>query len=132
MVRRGPAGGGRFRGVTPRLLPMLVHPQRLSDRALTGEIMDMAERVGPAAFLRQQAAILGRPDSRADLADIAVPTLIAVGADDVLTPPAHAEEMARLIPGATYRVLHECGHLSPMERPDEVSAMVNEWLVGHV
>ncbi len=131
-VRRAPAGGGQFRGVTPRLLPMLVHPSRLTDTALTQDIMAMAARVGPAAFLRQQAAILARPDSRPHLPAIAVPTLVAVGADDILTPPGDSAEMASLIPGAISRILAHCGHLSPMERPDEVSAMVNDWLLDRL
>src|SRR5947209_3496293 len=37
---------GKFKGVTPRLLPLLIHPDRLDDRALTGTVMTMAERVG--------------------------------------------------------------------------------------
>jgi len=57
---------GQFRGVTPRLLPMLVHPSRL-DGPLAAEVMAMAERVGRDAFLRQQTAIMGRVDSRPDL-----------------------------------------------------------------
>ena len=48
--------------------------------------MAMAERVGRAAFIRQQAAILNRPDSRPDLHRIEVPTLVAVGEADQLTP----------------------------------------------
>src|SRR6185312_13549218 len=48
---------GTFKGVTPRLLPNLVHPTRLSDPAVAGVVMDMAERVGQEAFKRQQEAI---------------------------------------------------------------------------
>src|SRR5215471_11390911 len=61
---------GTFKGVTPRLLPLLIHPARLQDRAITGTVMAMAERVGQAAFLRQQNAILTRPDGRAALAHV--------------------------------------------------------------
>lgn len=107
---------------------MLIHPNRLADTALTQDIIAMAERVGQAAFLRQQAAILARPDSRPHLPAIAVPTMVAVGAQDALTPPSDAEEMATLIPGAQRRIIPNCGHLAPMERPDEVSAILNQWL----
>ena len=55
---------GKFKGVTPRLLPMLIHPDRMEDKELTYIIMTMAERVGREAFVRQQTAILKRPDSR--------------------------------------------------------------------
>jgi pimeloyl-ACP methyl ester carboxylesterase len=118
----------RFRGVTPRLLPSLLHPARLADPVLTQEVMDMADRVGRDAFLRQQAAILGRPDSRPFLPAISVPTLVAVGSDDQVTPPEHAAEMAAAIPGAELRVIPDSGHLPPMERPDDVSSMLRTWL----
>ena len=85
---------GRFKGVTPQLLPNLIHADRLQDPAVAGVVLAMAERVGKAAFLRQQTAILNRPDSRPGLARIACPTLVVVGREDKLTPPARAEEMA--------------------------------------
>ncbi len=123
---------GRFRGVTPRLLPQLLHPDRLSDATLAGEVTAMAERVGKEAFLRQQTAILHRPDSRPDLPGIRVPTLVGVGDGDVLTPPDHAAEIAAGIPGAELRVFPHCGHLAPMERPEEVSALMRNWLLDQM
>jgi pimeloyl-ACP methyl ester carboxylesterase len=120
--------GHRFRGVTPKLLPELLHPDRLSDPELTQAVLDMAERVGREAFLRQQQAILDRPDSRGDLASIRVPSLIVVGREDRLTPPALAAEMAGLIPGAELVTLDRCGHLPPMERPHEVNEIFRHWL----
>lgn len=121
------AGRGQFRGVTPRLLPALVHPSRLGT-PLAQEVMDMAERLGPAAFLRQQTAIMGRADSRPDLPGIAVPTLVAVGEEDVLTPPALHEEMAAAIPGAVLERFPGSGHLPTMEVPDAAGAALRRWL----
>ncbi|MCH8836107.1 MAG: alpha/beta hydrolase, partial [Proteobacteria bacterium] len=65
---------GDFKGVTSRLLPMLIHPDRLEDGDLTGTITAMAEGVGREAFLRQQNAIMNRPDGRRDLSAIHCPT----------------------------------------------------------
>jgi pimeloyl-ACP methyl ester carboxylesterase len=120
--------GNRFRGVTPRLLPQLIHADRLGDTALVDEIMAMAERIGRDAFLRQQQAILTRPDSRPMLAGIGVPTLVVVGADDILTPPHLAEEIAAGIPGAHLRVIPASGHLPPLERPAETTELLRNWL----
>ncbi len=125
----GLASTGRFRGVTPRLLPQLIHPRHL-DGPLAAEVTAMAERVGRDAFLRQQRAILGRVDSRPDLPRIAVPTLVAVGDEDVLTPPALAEEMAGAIPGARCERIAGCGHLPPMEDPISTSRLLIDWLQG--
>jgi pimeloyl-ACP methyl ester carboxylesterase len=121
---------GEFKGITPRLLPQWIHPDRLHDQALTREIMAMTQRVGRDAYLRQMQAIMGRPDGRADLPRIAVPTLVLCGREDQSTPLALHEEIAALIPGATLVVVERCGHLSTMERPDEVNAALRRWLAG--
>jgi pimeloyl-ACP methyl ester carboxylesterase len=119
---------GEFKGVTPRLLPMLLHPDRLEDAALTGRVMAMAARIGRDAFLRQQSAILGRPDSRPDLPRIGCPTTVICGRQDALTPLAVSEEMAALIPGADLVVVEDSGHLSTMEQPEAVNAALAAWL----
>ncbi|MBS7813432.1 alpha/beta fold hydrolase [Roseococcus pinisoli] len=118
---------GQFKGVTPRLLPSLIHPSRL-DTPLAEEVMEMAARVGHDGFLRQQLAIMGRADSRPDLGEIDVPTLIACGDEDVLTPPALHDEMAALIPGARRMSFGNSGHLPTMEVPEQVGAALREWL----
>lgn len=119
---------GQFKGVTPRLLPLLVHQSRLGEGALTQTIMAMAERVGRDAFLRQQTAILGRPDGRPGLPRITCPTLVLCGDADALTPPEHSREMAAAIPGAALEIVPVCGHLSTLERPQAVNAALRRWL----
>ena len=118
---------GLFRGVTPRLLPQLVHPDNLAG-PVGQEVIAMAERVGRDAFLRQQAAILGRADSRPGLAALRLPTLVAVGEADALTPPALAAEIAAAIPGATLHHIPRSGHLPPMEAPEPTTALLRGWL----
>lgn len=120
---------GRFFGVTTRMLPQLVHSKHVHG-PVGAEVQAMAKRVGGDAFLRQQNAILNRPDSRPLLASIHVPTLVAVGDSDILTPPRDAEEMHRQIAGATYYVFVECGHLPPMEAPGETSQLLRRWLLA--
>lgn len=113
----------------PRLLPLLIHPDRQADEALAGAVMKMAERVGQDAFLRQQKAIMGRPDSRGDLGGFDLPTLVLCGRQDALTPLEMHEEMAASIPCARLCVVEESGHLSPMERPQAVTALMRGWLL---
>ncbi len=122
------ARAGRFKGVTPRLLPMFVHQDRLEDTALTETVMAMAARVGRDAFLAQQRAIMARADSRPLLAGIRAPTLVLCGRQDVLTPLERHAEIAEAIPGARLSIVEECGHLSTMERPQAVTAMLRDWL----
>lgn len=119
---------GEFKGVTPRLLPVFLHPDRLSDRKLTEAVMAMTERVGKDAFLRQQRAIIGRPDNRPSLPAITCPTLVLCGRQDQLTPLEWHEEMAALIPNAKLEIVEDCGHLSTMERVWEVNVALRQWL----
>ena len=119
---------GDFHGVTPRLLPLFLHPDRLSDQPLTAAVMAMTERVGKDAFLRQQRAIMGRPDNRPNLPKIACPSLVVCGRQDQMTPLGWNEEIASLIPGAQLEVIEHCGHLTTMERPWEVSVAMRQWL----
>lgn len=120
-------GSGRFAGVTNRLLPRLVHASHV--QGPVGETLKaMAARVGDAAFLRQQQAILGRPDFRPVLATIHVPTLVAVGDSDVLTPVAESRLIQQGIAGATLHVFTDCGHLPALEQPDNTSRLLRDWL----
>lgn len=122
------AGMGKFKGVTPRLLPNLIHPDRLDDPAVRDVVLAMAERVGQEAFARQQNAIMGRKDGRGDLHAIRVPTLVLCGREDILTPPVLHEEMAVAIPGARLVIVEDAGHLAPLERPRAVTAVMRYWL----
>jgi pimeloyl-ACP methyl ester carboxylesterase len=122
------ARGGGFRGLTPRLLPQWVHASRMADPTFVEAVTSMTLRVGRDAFIRQQMAILGRPDSRPGLSRIRVPTLVLCGRQDQATPVEVAREIASDIEGARLVVVEECGHLATMERPDEVSAAMRAWI----
>lgn len=119
---------GKFKGVTPKLLPLLVSPEHLKNPVLCDTVLQMAERVGRDAFVRQQTAIMGRPDSRSDLGKITCPTLVIVGREDALTPPEHAAEIAAGIKGAHHVTVDQCGHLAPLEQPQATTALLRLWL----
>ncbi len=56
------ARSGEYRAVLDELFPGLVHPLRLQDAALRQLVYDMGDDVGPEAFIRQQIAVIGRPE----------------------------------------------------------------------
>jgi pimeloyl-ACP methyl ester carboxylesterase len=118
------------RAVQGMLLRFLIHNARLGDRDLTGRILLMADSIGVAAFIRQQQAILGRPDNRTFLAEITCPTTIIVGEQDALTPVKVAEEIHAGITGSTLSIVPNCGHLATLEAPEAVNALLIKWLAG--
>ena len=119
---------GRFAEITEDQFPLLVHRNRHGDAVLKAQVRAMNAETGPEAYCRQQHAIMGRADSRPGLAAIVCPTLVLVGDDDQLTPPALAHEMAAGIRGARLVVVPECGHLSTMERPQAVTQALLDWM----
>jgi pimeloyl-ACP methyl ester carboxylesterase len=73
-------------------------------------------------------AMMARPDSTPALATIDVPTLIVVGDEDVLTPPAESRAMQGAIPGSRLAVIPAAGHVSNLERPEEFNRAVGEFV----
>ena len=88
----------------------------------------MARRIGATGQKNQQRAMLGRPDSLADLGAVRVPTLVLCGAGDAVTPPADHEAIAARIFGARLVVVPDSGHLSTIEQPAAVTAALARWL----
>ena len=117
-----------FEAVIEPVLRGLPAPARREDEALFQTNLRMAQAVGPDGFRRQTRAIIGRADSRPDLAGISIPTLVLVGDQDAVTPPEIAREMADAIPDARLSVIADSGHVSTLEQPETVTAALIDWL----
>jgi pimeloyl-ACP methyl ester carboxylesterase len=73
------------------------------------------------------AAALGmaqRPDMTPSLNEIRCPTLVVVGRDDAISPPAEMRGIAQAIPGARFVEIPAAGHMSPLENPAAVIAAI--------
>ncbi len=70
---------------------------------------------------------LARFDAHDALGSIDVPVLVITGSRDMITPPHLSEEIVAQVPDAELVVLEDCGHTSPFERHDEVSAYITKF-----
>lgn len=119
---------GGIEALIPELPSRWLLPAHVSNAAL-GELMaDMARSVGAVGQFNQQTAMLGRPGSHADLAQVRVPTLVMCGRQDPVTPLVDHEAMAACVPGAELQVIDSCGHLSTIEQPEAVTSALTRWL----
>jgi pimeloyl-ACP methyl ester carboxylesterase len=83
----------------------------------------------PVATIQAALAALGaRPDMAAAMTRVEQPTLLVVGADDVITPPACLERAEELMAAARLLIVPEAGHLVPLEQPHVFNAAVLEFL----
>mgnify|MGYP001210299841 CR=1 FL=1 len=115
----------------PELPARWLLPAHVQNPALVDLMGSMARSVGARGQFNQQTAMLGRPDSHADLARVRVPTLVMCGRQDPVTPLADHEAMAACVPGAQLVVVEDCGHLSTIEQPQAVTRNLTDWLGHH-
>lgn len=106
----------------------MVPEDRWQDTVLIEAMLAMVERKSPAIHAAQIRALLQRPDASDVLPRIACPTLLLCGREDRWSPVARHEEMAQRIPGARLRVIEHAGHMTTLERPEDVSAALREFL----
>ncbi len=105
----------------------MVHPDQIGS-PMFDAILDMIERSNPDQFAAQIHALLGRPDATSQLSAVRCPTLVLCGRQDTWSPLARHEIMAGLIPGAVLHVVEDSGHMSPMERAQDVAGAMRAWL----
>jgi pimeloyl-ACP methyl ester carboxylesterase len=118
----------RYRDVVEGMMPVLLHPDR-QNGPLADLVRTMTDRLGPEVFARRHQAMLTRSDSRDLLRTADHPVRVICGRQDAMSTLAEHEEMADLAPRSRLSIIDECGHMSIIERPHAVSALLRDWLV---
>jgi pimeloyl-ACP methyl ester carboxylesterase len=107
-------------------------PNYLADAAGRPDVLllctDMALALGAEVFARQSAALAARPDRRATLRRVTVPTLILMGREDRLCPRDRHELMHELVVGSRLVIVDGAGHLPTLEQPAAVIDAMGRWL----
>jgi 3-oxoadipate enol-lactonase len=111
--------------MVPRLFSSATQRERPEVIAATRRVMERTPAKAIAGTLRGLAA---RPDRRGDLARIRVPTLVLVGEEDVIAPPAESESMAAAIAGSRLERVQDAGHMAPLEKPGACNAVIRSFL----
>ena len=94
---------------------------------LRQEVIDTMGAIDPAAY-RVGARAVWLADQTERVGRIDVPTLILVGDEDAITPPALSEDLHRLIPGSTLEIINGAGHLSNAEQPELFNQSIDRFL----
>lgn len=122
----------RFEGMTPGLFKSLVGPAFRQDAAMYALVRHMAQVVGRRGLAAQIRANQTRPNMVEDLAGIKQKTLIVGGTCDRITPPDQAQRLHAGIQGSKLHIFEGCGHLSPLERPDELAALIIDFVTDFI
>jgi pimeloyl-ACP methyl ester carboxylesterase len=119
---------GRLAEVIEPNVALAFHPERANDATLVANYLEFVLRAGAEQLIRQNRAVIARPDARAHLPRLLCPVLVLCGDADQLTPPECSKEIAALVPQSELRIIPRCGHMLTMERPREVSAILAAWI----
>jgi 3-oxoadipate enol-lactonase len=117
--------------VIERMMPVVVCANTIAKRPEVIEtVRHIASLQAPAGIVNALKALRDRPDATPNLKDVAVPTLVIVGREDALTPPAVAEKLTAGIHGARLVVLENAGHYSNLEQPEGFNQAVRALLAS--
>jgi len=100
--------------------------------AVVAQLRALALRNSNASVAGMVRALMSRKDTTSLLGGIRVPTLIVVGEEDAITPPALSQQMHAAIPGSTLEVLPRVGHLPNLENPQAFNDMLTRFLAHRV
>ncbi len=114
--------------VADEMTPKLLRPK--PDPAVVREVRRLIAEGTPAGAAAAQRGMAKRPDSAPTLASISCPTLVIVGEQDTLTPPADSEKIAAAVKGAKLVKIPAAGHLSNIENPQAFEEALTSWLAG--
>ncbi len=104
------------------------HPANAANTALLSDYLALVTRAGAEQLIRQNQAVMARPDLRAALPQISCPTLVAVGEADALTVPERSAEIAAAIAGARLETVAGAGHMLTLEQPAAINRLLLDWL----
>lgn len=119
---------GRVAEVIEPNVRFAFHPDNAKDEQRVAAYVEFVLRAGASQLVRQNRAVIARPDARDHLPRVACPVLVMHGEDDALVPFEHAQEMAALMPHAKLVPVPRCGHMLTMERPAIVNEALARWL----
>jgi pimeloyl-ACP methyl ester carboxylesterase len=122
----GEWGSGR---IAEMMGPKLIAPQSFETKPdVVARVRAVVEGTSPDGIAAAQRGMAARPDMTGFLPQIQVPTLIIVGAEDVISPPSEMQAISDKIPNAKFVVIPDAGHMTTMENPCAVNQALLDFI----
>lgn len=122
---------GQIREVIEPNVAMAFHPRQAARADLVAHYLAFVLDAGAEVLIRQNRAVMARPDARQHLPALHCPVLVLCGDSDLLTPPDCSEEIAALVPRAELHRIADCGHMLTLEAPEQVNQHLLDWITRH-
>jgi pimeloyl-ACP methyl ester carboxylesterase len=123
-ARYAPGTVYRTRGLTRAVIGPILRAASYGDEKISPSVVAFSEKMmhdTPIPTLVEFLHALEVHDETAGLATLAkIPTLIACGDRDLLTPMEHSQEMAAALPKSELVIVDGAGHLVQLEQPEQI------------
>ena len=93
-----------------------------------GELAEAIAKVPPEAYIDVMKAIFDGMEFTGEAASIRAPSLVIWGEEDDVTPLAHSQQIADLIPGARLETIPGAAHISNLDRPEAFNRLLADFL----
>ncbi|WP_413586604.1 alpha/beta fold hydrolase [Bdellovibrio sp. HCB274] len=113
-----------FGGLSPKALKHYIHEDALNNEAIRNQILEMAAGNNTEMYLNQLNATLHRMDLKMSLNSLRFPITLIGAAQDQITPLEKVEAFQRAIPRSTLYIIEGSGHFIPLEKPEELNAIL--------
>jgi 3-oxoadipate enol-lactonase len=111
------------------MIPRLFSPDTLQNRPhLADDSRRIINRTDPRGIAAAALGMARRADFTAELPNIRCPALLTVGQDDVITPAAEMQGIAKAIPNARFKIIPRAGHMAPLEQTAAVNGAIECFL----
>jgi pimeloyl-ACP methyl ester carboxylesterase len=115
--------------ISEKMIPKLLGETTLKNRPnVLYRVRSMIEAAQPEGIAQALIGMEQRDNSTVLLPLISCPTLVDVGKEDNLTPPADAEKLAQSITASRLEVINDAGHLSNLEQPLSFNQAISKFL----
>jgi pimeloyl-ACP methyl ester carboxylesterase len=82
----------------------------------------------PAFVAKEAITSLNESDTRAQLHQITLPTLVICGAEDLITPVDESRTLAAEIPNAELAIISKAAHFPMLEQPSQFNAVLGHFI----
>ena len=109
-------------------VPYIIHSQKLQNRKFVSTLKSMQHEFPAEGYRHQFQAMINDYDTTDLLPKISCPTLVVHAREDLVFSLDEHQYMAENIRGGKCTIIEDCGHMSPMEQPQAITALMRLWL----
>ena len=114
-----------YKGISQARIQQFLHPDNHSNSEIISVIKKMDTDLGKDVLLRQLKATSTRLKISQKVLNLNIPILFIAAENDALIKPKKLKELANKTEKGTYMMIKNCGHMVPLEKPEELASILN-------